>query len=72
MSIITTNGTDVVLTQIDIDEDALAEAMRLSAAETRRTPSTWRYGLPRQANGARWLRLPISLLAYGKVVVTAT
>jgi Arc/MetJ family transcription regulator len=29
-------GADVALTQIDIDEDALAEAMRLSGAKTKK------------------------------------
>jgi Arc/MetJ family transcription regulator len=29
-------GVDVALTQIDIDEDALAEAMRLSGAKTKK------------------------------------
>ena len=63
---------DLIPAATGLGEVVVEPAMRLSGAETRRTPSTWRYGLPQQANGARWLRLPISLLAYGKVVVTAT
>ena len=36
MYIINNRGVDVALTQIDIDEDALTEAMRLSGAKTKK------------------------------------